>query len=52
MVRRDRFGGGDVQRTALNELFGPKLASFNPLVVEPGNSAGEHGIPFVSAATP
>ena len=30
-----------VQRSALNELFGPKLASFNALVME-------RGIPFVS----
>ena len=41
----DLMAQWDVQRTALNELFGPKLASFNALVVE-------QGIPFVSAATP
>ncbi len=44
----ERFGDlmaqWDVQRTALDELFGPKLASFNALVVE-------QGIPLVSAAT-
>ena len=45
----ERFGDlmaqWDVQRTALDELFGPKLASFNALVME-------QGIPLVSAATP
>jgi hypothetical protein len=35
----------DVQRSALNEALGPKLASFNALVVE-------RGIPMVEATTP